>query len=289
MWRAADDETEEEEEEVEEEDDDAAEPAAAAELALPPASSSNPASALMTFPRASKLLLMDVASLSLSPVAWVRFALSLPAKSTKWIRDVFRSNAPPDDDVASIDDNDSDDDGAALGSLSAATVCSMVIVKIAWLRDDRAFMAVEAVCRAAMPRRRQAAISEALVTRSDSTPVTTVSPLSFSLMTTEVAAAAPVFERRSYTASLYISRHDADTEKSTTPPAPRWRLPKMSDIKRGAIPKVEGRDRSSSEAFDVAGKEEAMEQEVEEVEVDDDDDGTDPSIMVNVFPLPVWP
>jgi len=40
-------------------------------------------SALMTFPKADKLLLMFAPSFSVAPLAPVDFALSLPAKSTK--------------------------------------------------------------------------------------------------------------------------------------------------------------------------------------------------------------
>ena len=59
---------------------------------LPKALSAN---VLMTFPKTSKLLLILQPSLSLAPVAPVEFALSLPAKSTRFIFDNFSDFAFP--------------------------------------------------------------------------------------------------------------------------------------------------------------------------------------------------
>uniref|UniRef100_A0A8C4A4M2 Uncharacterized protein n=1 Tax=Denticeps clupeoides TaxID=299321 RepID=A0A8C4A4M2_9TELE len=101
------------------------------------------ASALMTFPRDNRPRLMR------SPSAFVFFCLSEPARSTKLL---------------------TNERGEKATDLSPWLRCSSVMVKMAWERDDAAFMAVEPTVRAEFPCSRQQTISWELKTSESWSP-----------------------------------------------------------------------------------------------------------------------
>lgn len=83
----------------------------------------------MTLPRTDRLVLILQSSFSLYPSAFVSLTLSLPARSTRWKREVLTTFLP---------------------SL-CTTVVLMYAVKMAWDLDDSKFMFVQATCLLSIP------------------------------------------------------------------------------------------------------------------------------------------
>ena len=79
-------------------------------------------------PKASRLLLMEMPSFNLPPIAFVFLILSLPARSTRWNLD----------DVAVPDPNPME----FVGSRVCGVVMQRENVQIAWDLDEVAFIAV---------------------------------------------------------------------------------------------------------------------------------------------------
>ena len=90
----------------------------------------------MEVPNASKLLLIEMPSLSRPPTALVFLILSLPAKSTRWNLEDVEVPGPA---------HPAGPKGDPRGS---AVVTWRVKVQMAWERDDVAFMAVVPVALA---------------------------------------------------------------------------------------------------------------------------------------------
>uniref|UniRef100_A0A8I6GKS3 Uncharacterized LOC120099868 n=1 Tax=Rattus norvegicus TaxID=10116 RepID=A0A8I6GKS3_RAT len=113
--------------------------------------------ALMTFPRASRVLLIWMLSLSRSPVLPVFRTLSEPARSTKWNLETSRWPAPGR--------------GKRVG---ARPLCSRVTVKTVCERLERRLKCVAPVCRAALPISRRLSTSSRPSTSTSFTPQSTV-------------------------------------------------------------------------------------------------------------------
>jgi hypothetical protein len=90
----------------------------------------------MELPNASKLLLIEIPSLSRPPTAFVFLILSLPARSTRWNLDDVEVPGP------------AHPEGPRGDPRGSAVVTWRVKVQMAWERDDVAFMAVVPVALA---------------------------------------------------------------------------------------------------------------------------------------------
>ena len=108
----------------------------------------------MTFPRASKPLLIWMPSCRRAPSAFVRFARSEPARSTRCI--FARVTSP--------------------GASAPADTVSTWMVNMACERDDRSFMPVAAVARAFDPSRSALAISSIVRTSFSRAPTSATPP-----------------------------------------------------------------------------------------------------------------
>mmetsp|Transcript_33958 Transcript_33958/g.46579 ORF Transcript_33958/g.46579 Transcript_33958/m.46579 type:complete len:213 (-) Transcript_33958:264-902(-) len=154
-------------------------------------------SALITLPSASRPLLISIPSFIVLPCAPVRFARSLPAKSTKWNL-LLRTSACPlrlEEELGSIDDcltdasssppsSCRDCDIGAVCTGSEWMVCSMVMVKMAWDLDEALFILVAAVVRFLVPSARHFIICSYEVTSSSRAPETNTSPAGVSRIDT---------------------------------------------------------------------------------------------------------
>mmetsp|Transcript_28227 Transcript_28227/g.53753 ORF Transcript_28227/g.53753 Transcript_28227/m.53753 type:complete len:221 (-) Transcript_28227:406-1068(-) len=132
----------------------------------PPRFDSSP-SAEMTLPSASSPQLMLMPSFIRPPTAAVFLLRSEPARSTRWNLAIMNSGR------ASV---------AASAEAAAVECCSRVMVKMAWEREEDAFISVAPVARAPEPRNKSLASSSSLVATSSLTPATKISPFSRSRM-----------------------------------------------------------------------------------------------------------
>lgn len=151
--------------------------------------------ALITLPRASRLLFMLIPSLRVDPVAPVFLILSDPARSTKWNLALMYSV------------------GWAVcieTSLASSRICySIVMVKMPCEREDAIFISVDAVVRALEPISSCRAISSRDFTVTSFSPYTEIVPFFSSLTVISFFWGLPLsipLSSRSMISSLYISR-----------------------------------------------------------------------------------
>jgi len=159
-------------------------------------------SAAITFPRASRPLLIEIPSYIYLPEAPVFFILSEPARSTKWnFAEIFSSDIWTSSLAFS-----------ACYSTTLTIFWSIVIVKMACERDEPSFIMVELVTRSAIPLLSKAMHSCLDVTNSLLRPSTLIVPFFSSLIWTvfvycPVTLSTVPISRRSWISSPYSSRN----------------------------------------------------------------------------------
>ena len=128
----------------------------------------------MTFPRADRLLLMLLASLSRVPDVPARFCRSDPAKSTMWNR-AYRERVMPSFvswQHSNVQVFRACSDPQHVQAAATRTRASTIRVNTLWARDDSRFMAVLPTRRFRAPARITASASSAVATFSSSRPST---------------------------------------------------------------------------------------------------------------------
>mmetsp|Transcript_36192 Transcript_36192/g.91411 ORF Transcript_36192/g.91411 Transcript_36192/m.91411 type:complete len:201 (-) Transcript_36192:112-714(-) len=141
-------------------------------------------SALITLPSSSSPRLMATPSLKRAPSAPVSFCRSLPARSTRFMRDLRKCSSG----------------GMPLAPGRAR--CSMVSVTMACDRDDCSFILCAPTARTAAPASSSVAMSVGLFTSTSVAPSTNTSPSAVSLISHLLLAAPDPLTSRSLMFSL---------------------------------------------------------------------------------------